>query len=185
VSDTQTLRDASRTPAASRDVQSRLRKPLIPSWLPAWWPALLWAAVIFTMSTDVFSARHTAGIIEPVIRWLAPSLSEDQIDLIHHIIRKTAHFSEYFVFGLLLYRAVRGSTHKGWRWSWGLAAWFIAVGYSALDEIHQAFVASRTASPYDSMLDSIGALVAMVVLYAIFRFRQPRQPAAPAVPAPS
>jgi len=42
---------------------------------------------------------------------------------------------------------------------------FLRRGYSVLDEIHQAFVASRTASPYDSLLDSIGAFAAFVVLW--------------------
>jgi len=41
-----------------------------------------------------------------------------------------------------------------------------------MDEVHQAFVASRTASPYDSLLDSIGAFFAFAVLYLWFRFRR-------------
>jgi VanZ family protein len=48
-------------------------------------------------------------------------------------------------------------------------ALFIASSYSALDEIHQAFVASRQASPYDSLIDSIGALVAIIALWTFFR----------------
>jgi VanZ family protein len=64
---------------------------------------------------------------------------------------------------MLLYRAVRGS-RIGWRWSWGLTALFIAFSYSALDEIHQAFVASRQASPYDSLIDSAGAFLAFAIL---------------------
>jgi len=163
------------------EVQPRLGSLLIPAWLRAWWPALLWAAVIFMMSTDTFSAEHTGSIIEPILRWLFPSMAADQIDLIHHGIRKTAHFVEYFVFALLLYRGVR-SGHKGWRWSWGLTALFIAAGYSALDEIHQAFVASRTASPYDSLLDSAGAFVAIAVLWVWFRTRKPAMPLAPSAP---
>jgi VanZ family protein len=153
-------------------MQPRIGSLLIPAWLRAWWPALLWAAVIFTLSTDTFSAAHTASIFEPIFRWLIPSLTEDQFDLIHYCIRKTAHFTEYFVFALLLYRGVR-SGNKGWRWSWALTALFIAAGYSALDEIHQAFVASRTASPYDSLLDSAGAFVAIAALYLWFRRRKP------------
>jgi len=70
----------------------------------------------------------------------------------------------------LLYRGVRGD-RKGWRWTWGIAAFFCAAGYSVLDEIHQAFIASRTASAYDSLLDSIGALFAFAVLWLWFRFR--------------
>jgi VanZ family protein len=57
-------------------------------------------------------------------------------------------------------------------------ALFIASGYSVLDEIHQAFVASRQASPYDSLIDSTGAFFAFSVLWLWFRSRQ-RQGAIP------
>ncbi len=150
------------------EVQPRLKQLLIPTWLRTWWPAFLWAAVIFIMSTDAFSAQHTASILEPFIRWFIPGLTHAQFHLIHHYIRKTAHFIEYFIFCLLLYRGIRGS-RIGWRWSWGLTALFIASGYSALDEIHQAFVASREASPYDSLLDSTGAFFAFAILWLWFR----------------
>jgi VanZ family protein len=154
------------------EIQARLRPPRVPAWLRAWWPALLWAAVIFSMSTDTFSSEHTAWVFEPILRWMIPSLTAVQFESIHHVIRKSAHFTEYFVFCLLLYRGVRGD-RKGWRWTWGVTAWFCAAGYSVLDEIHQAFVASRTASPYDSLLDSIGALAAFGVLWVWFRWRRP------------
>ena len=123
------------------------------------------------MSTDTLSSEHTAWVFEPVLRWMIPSLTADQFETVHHVIRKCAHISEYFVFWLLLYRGVRGD-RKGWRCTWGLAALFCAAGYSVLDEIHQAFVASRTASAYDSLLDSIGALAAFGVLWAWFRWRR-------------
>jgi VanZ family protein len=153
------------------EVQPRLAQLLIPKWLRAWWPALLWAGIIFFMSTDTFSSEHTAWVLEPIVRWLFPSLTPDQFDLVHHYIRKTAHFTEYFVFCLLLYRGVSGA-RKAWRWSWGLTALFIAASYSVLDEIHQAFVASRTASAYDSLLDSAGAFVATAALLLWFRYRK-------------
>jgi VanZ family protein len=140
------------------------------SWLRAWWPALVWAAFIFTMSTDTFSSEHTATLFEPLLRWLHPSFTKHQLHVIHFYIRKSAHFTEYFVFCLLLYRGVRGM-RQGWRWTWGLAALSIAAGYSALDEIHQAFVASRGASAYDSLLDSAGAFFATAALWLWFRSR--------------
>jgi len=152
------------------EIQARLPPPRVPAWLHAWWPALLWAGFIFSMSTDTFSAEHTASVLEPILRWMVHSLTEDRFSRIHFFIRKSAHFTEYFVFCLLLYRGVRGE-RKGWRWTWGVAALSCAAGYSVLDEIHQAFVASRTASPYDSLLDSIGAFAAFVVLWMWFRFR--------------
>ena len=152
------------------EMEGRLHTPNHLRWLMAWLPALCWAAVIFSLSTDAFSADHTGRILRPILFWLMPHLTEQGFDTIHFFVRKTAHFTEYFIFCLLLYRGIRGG-QRGWRWSWALAALFIASGYSALDEIHQAFVASRTASPYDSLLDSIGATFAVVGLFLWFRWR--------------
>lgn len=165
------------------EMRPRLGKLLIPAWLRAWWPALLWACLIFTLSTDTFSSEHTASVFSPIIHWLFPYLSPDQFALIHHLIRKTAHFTEYFIFCLLLFRGFRGG-RKGWRWTWGFSAWFAAAVYSCLDEVHQAFVASRTASPYDFLLDSIGALFAVAALYLWFR-RHRSDPPALQEPVPS
>jgi VanZ family protein len=144
---------------------------VVPQFVRSWWPAFLWAAIIFSLSTDSFSAEHTGTILYPIFHWLIPSLTVHQFEPIHHFIRKSAHFTEYFIFCLLLFRGVR-SERTGWRWTWALAALSIAAGYSALDEIHQAFVVSRTASAWDSLLDSAGAFVASVALFLWFRFRR-------------
>ncbi len=157
------------------EVQPRLASSLIPAWLRAWWPALLWASLIFFLSTDLFSQEHTSGIIEPLIRWLLPHLSHRQVVHIHHIIRKCAHFTEYFIFCVLLFRAIRGA-RIGWRWTWGITALIIAASYACLDEIHQAFIASRTATPWDSLLDSIGAFFAYLALFTWFHLRKSSPP---------
>ena len=166
------------------EIESRLRETKPFGWLRAWWPAIAWACVIFVMSTDTFSSKHTASIFEPILRWLIPSLTAHQFEVIHYGIRKSAHFIEYFLFCLLLYRGVCGG-RTGWRWTWGLAALSVAAGYSALDEIHQAFVASRHASPYDSMIDSTGAFFGIVVVWLRFRFRRHAPPAVPSFPDPA
>jgi VanZ family protein len=153
-----------------REVQPRLRELPTIKWLRVWWPALLWAMVIFGMSTDTFSAEHTGSIIEPILRWIYPAITRAQFEIIHHFTRKSAHFTEYFIFGLLLFRSVRRG-RAGWRWSWGLTALSIAAVYACLDEFHQSFVPSRTASPYDSLLDSVGAFAAVIFLFLWFRWR--------------
>ena len=158
------------------EMQPRLHKLLIPAWLRAWWPALVWACIIFTLSTDSFSSENTATLFSPLVHWLLPHLSLDQFNYIHHIIRKSAHFTEYFIFCMLLFRGIRGD-RSGWRWTWGFSAWFVAAVYSCLDEIHQSFVVSRTASPYDSLLDSIGALFAFAALWLWFYLRRSKAPA--------
>jgi len=143
---------------------------MVPPVVRAWWPALLWAGLIFSLSTDTFSTHNTGTVLYPIVHWFWPSIAYDQFDAIHYFIRKSAHFSEYFIFCLLLFRGVRGR-RSGWRWTWAVAALSIAAGYSALDEIHQAFVASRTASPWDSLLDSTGAFVASAAMWIWFRLR--------------
>jgi VanZ family protein len=142
-------------------------------WLRAWLPVLVWAALIFTMSTEYFSAEHTGGIILPVLHWLFPSWTPRELRAAHYYVRKSAHFIEYFVFAMLLYRGVRGAW-KGWRWTWALAAASVSAFYAALDEIHQSFVAGREARVFDAVIDTAGALAAMFVLWLWFRLRAPR-----------
>lgn len=149
-------------------------KHMISGWLRAWWPALLWATIIFLASTDSFSSENTSRFIEPLLCWLFPTTPHDTLDYIHRLIRKAAHFVEYFILFVCIYRGFRRS-RPGWRWSWALAAWFIAAVYSALDEFHQTFVASRGPSAWDSLLDSTGALVALLTLFLLYRrFQRPR-----------
>ncbi len=146
-----------------------LPQSMIPGWLRAWWPAILWSVVIFSASTDSFSSAHTGVVLWPILHWLFPSMTEDQFELMHLYARKSAHITEYFIFYLLLFRGMRGD-RKGWYWTWAFGAWFIAAAYSALDEIHQSFVASRTASPVDSLIDSTGALLALIVVFLFYRY---------------
>ena len=149
-------------------------RPFVSPFFRSWWPAVLWGCLIFYLSTDTFSSEHTGAVLYGVFHWLVPSLTSAQFAPIHHLIRKSAHFTEYFVFCVLLFRGAR-SERDGWRWTWALAALSIAAGYSALDELHQAFVASRTASPWDSLLDSVGAFAASLVLFVWYR-RRPSRP---------
>jgi VanZ family protein len=139
-------------------------------WLRSWLPALCWAGVIWALSTSSFSAEHTASFLAPGLRWLYPAITPEQIATIHFLIRKTAHFTEYFVFSLLLFRGRRGE-EEGWRWTWALSAFALAAVSAMLDEVHQSFVEGRTASVSDAVLDSAGALAAMICSWMWMRLR--------------
>jgi VanZ family protein len=138
--------------------------------LRAWWPALAWSSLIFVASTDAFSADHTSHVIVPAIYWLFPHIGAENVELIHHVIRKCAHFVEYFIFFLFLYRGIRAGRRE-FHWSWGLIAWAIAALYSLSDEFHQIFVQSRGPSIRDSLLDSTGAFLALLIVFYIYRRR--------------
>jgi len=129
-----------------------------------WLPAIAWAGVISSLSTDIFSSEHTSRFIIPLLRWLFPHWSNDTLELMHGIIRKSAHVTEYFIFSIFLLRAIRGKNRE-WTLRWAVWAVVIAAGYAALDEFHQSFVPSRTASPWDALIDTVGASAAQAVLW--------------------
>ncbi|HEY6395361.1 MAG TPA: VanZ family protein [Candidatus Binataceae bacterium] len=118
--------------------------------LNQWWPVIVWGLIIFALSTQAFSAANTSRIIDPILRFLFPSISNASIHVAHALIRKSAHFTE---FGILFWLLVRGPMAGRPYLALGLC-----VLYAFLDEGHQVFVPGRTASLFDVALDSTGAL---------------------------
>jgi VanZ family protein len=132
------------------------------NWLKRWWPALLWAVAISGFSTRGFSSEHTSHIIIPVLHWLFPSASYETLELLHHIIRKCAHFTEYFILSLLILRGVRAG-EKGWHLRWALVTVLFIFLYAGLDEFHQSFVPGRQAAFTDVLIDTSGGIAAQLV----------------------
>lgn len=81
---------------------------------------------------------------------------------IHHVIRKCAHFTEYFILSLLVLRGIRAGRSEA-RIAWALSAIAMVAFYASLDEFHQAFVPGRTPAVTDVLLDTIGAICAQIV----------------------
>jgi VanZ family protein len=145
-------------------------------WLKYWWPALVWAILISIFSTGTFTTENTSRVIIPVLHWLLPHASSETLSLIHHVIRKCGHFTEYFVLSLLLLHALRAGT-RAFGVRWALIVILIVAGYAALDEFHQSFVPGRGAAVSDVLLDTTGGtaaqlLVALLVLWRSIRKRE-------------
>ncbi|MBS1787193.1 MAG: VanZ family protein [Acidobacteria bacterium] len=147
----------------SGNPQSAFRNPK--SKLFYWLPPILWLAAIFYFSTDSFSGEHTGSLLYSIAHWIFPSLTVEQFQPIHFVIRKMAHFTEYGILALILFRAFRSGDITRWHWRWALFSWLIVVVYALLDEFHQTFVASRTPSIVDSMIDSLGGMTALLILW--------------------
>ena len=126
-------------------------------------PLVAWAALIFIGSGSVLSASHTSVVLRPVL-WLFPHASEATLALVHFLVRKGGHLTEYAILALLAARAFRTSPREFLRTRWFWVSLLFVVAYSLSDEFHQSFVPSRTASIYDSMIDSAGGLAALVFL---------------------
>jgi VanZ family protein len=124
---------------------------------------VLWLILISVASTGEFSAMNTSRIVRPLMLWLFPDISEARIQLTHLVMRKAAHLTEYAVLGWLAARAFATSSRDLLRRYWFLAALLLVILQAAVDEYHQSFVATRTGSPYDSLIDIGGGLFALIV----------------------
>ncbi|HUI25653.1 MAG TPA: VanZ family protein [Candidatus Kryptonia bacterium] len=153
-------------PAVAITDEARVTPPI--GWwelLRYWGVAVAWMGVISTLSSDAFSASNTSRYIDPLLRYFFPHLSLSQLFFLHTVVRKTAHLAEFFVLGLLLYWASRRGREPRWQVRWMVQSLVIAAIYALLDELHQAFVPSRTPSLVDSGIDFAGAAISQLVPY--------------------
>ncbi len=146
-----------------------LRQHLTKYWLPV----IFWMGFIFWMSTGTFSSENTQPWVEMVLRFLGPGILSQDVGLAHAAIRKAGHVAEYFILGLLLFRAFRGGSAASWRWKWSMLAVTVVLVWAAGDEFHQSFVPSRTASFVDVGIDTAGGVLAQFV--SVFWYRDKKR----------
>jgi VanZ family protein len=101
--------------------------------LRLWAPVVLWAAVIFALSSvpDLGTGLGTWDLV----------------------LRKIAHAGEFALLGALLLRALREE----------LPALALGIAYAVSDEVHQHFVAGRVGSPLDVLIDSVGVALGVLL----------------------
>jgi VanZ family protein len=132
-------------------------------------------ALIFSASSDAHSYEHSSRLIAPLLHWLFPQMPEAQVKIIHHVIRKCAHLTEYAVLALLLWRAVRRPVKndpRPWRCPEPGLALAIVFLYATSDEFHQIFVSMRTALVSDVFIDTVGGAAGLFALWTIGRWRK-------------
>jgi VanZ family protein len=116
-----------------------------------WIPAIAWAAIILISSGNTASAVNTAQWLRQVV----PAITPMQLETANFVIRKIGHLVAYAILGALNFRALRGRRP--------FLALAMAVAVSITDETHQAFVSSRTGTPWDVLIDGIGAALAVLL----------------------
>ncbi len=115
-------------------------------FLKYWLPTLLWAFLIFNISGR--SSIRTTDVY-----W------QD------FVLKKTAHFIEYFIFAILIYRSLKNTTSLSAKKILALS-FIVTVFYAVSDEFHQSFVPGREPRIRDILIDSAGSLTGL-----IFRFK--------------
>lgn len=148
-----------------------------PRKLRAWIPTLLWLCVLTAFSSDMFSAEHTGSVLEKVVHALFGSISPELFQQIHFLIRKSAHFCSYGLLSAFAFFSWRATFPAPPRWTlrWSLLGLLTAVIAGGMDEFHQVFVPSRTASLRDVFIDTTGAIFFQLAV-ALWLHRRNAQP---------
>ena len=142
----------------------------------------LWMGIIFWFSAQPadeseqmsLSVGHVAGLlfVDDYEDW--PQERQDTFEeRIDHGVRKTAHFTEYTVLGLLLVSMYRAYGHKGKR------LLLLAAGtgslYAATDEFHQLFVEGRSCQITDWAIDTCGVITGAAAVYLFCRILEKKK----------
>jgi VanZ family protein len=144
-------------------------------YVSTWLPVLIGLCVIAMESTDQFSSANTHGMLFHLFASMGIHPTTAGLESLNHVLRKTGHFLGYGVLSLLFWRAWRRTLQN--RATETLlhfrlrCAGFALLGTlitASLDEWHQSFIPSRTASPVDVALDMTGALACHLLLFIIF-----------------
>ncbi len=114
------------------------------------------------------SGAFSGGIMQFFKSFLDPS---DRIDpeFFHHIVRKTAHFTEFFLLGAL-YTGLRAKMTEPFRKAFFLLPPFAGLLTAVLDEFIQAFT-GRGSLVTDVVLDFCGVLTG-VLLASLYVWRR-------------
>lgn len=123
----------------------------------AWAPAVLWAAVIFALSSRSTLPVGLGGGLD-----------------------KVAHFGAFAVLGVFL---AHGAITWGLSIAWPLV---LGLVYAASDEIHQSFVPGRHSDVADWLADALGVAAGCLFMYRLRAWRArdaaaDRDPADPAL----
>jgi VanZ family protein len=140
----------------------------------AWFPVLFCALVIALESQTWFGADNTSGPLRVAWEFVFGPVSNRKWGAIHHMIRKTGHFTGYGLLSLSWLRAFRLALQRP---SFSPRFWLKPHALAMLgtfliacsDELHQAFLPNRTGRFQDVLIDCSGALFMQCVAAIWFR----------------
>ena len=119
---------------------------------------ILWMIFIFVMSSfDASSSSNQSNFIVDIITSI---INIKDTGLLSLIIRKLAHFTEYFILGILVINLINKYDKKI------IIAILLCIIYATSDEIHQIFVPGRSCQITDIMIDSLGSILG-IYLYKL------------------
>lgn len=148
---------------------NRLNYKKILSWLPA----ILLMILIFSFSAKeaTASSAESSHLLDAILQFLEKQTgitvtpASDIYELLHTLLRKLGHFSEYAALGCAL--VLPFYTQGLRRLRLFLSCEVGATLYAASDEFHQLFVAGRDGNLTDVCIDAAGACTGIVFAFII------------------
>ena len=127
-----------------------------------WIELLFWMGLIFYMSNqpgDVSSKQ--SGLVLKLFQFIGIDLNNELSELATFIVRKTAHFTEYFILYFLSINVMKCYLNIK---NTIFYSFIFSFFYACTDEIHQYFIPGRAMAFRDVLIDSAGALLAMIIV---------------------
>ena len=128
------------------------------------WTAAVTLYLLFVFHNSLTPADLSSQQSGAVLRFAAGLLETAGIPsgwLTEHLVRKTAHFAEYALFGVLLWNCLR--TYELPRRVWTLLEAWLILAAPFVDETLQLFSAGRSAQISDVWLDMAGACFGLAI----------------------
>lgn len=135
-------------------------------------PLVLWAGLVLFLSTGQASMSNTSRFIRPFLEFLFPNAPIELIDVYHGYIRKLAHITEYAILAFWAARAFSSSSQKILQKFWFVVSFALVLLVASIDETNQSYIASRTGSIYDVLLDASGGLAMIIGFYSVVNYRR-------------
>ena len=137
----------------------------------------LWTVFIFSMSLKPAdaSSQISKGTLNalldtfsPVIESVFGELADEKINILHTLLRKAAHFTEFFILGGIAFCFANELKIKPLRLK---HIWLLPLMYGVFvavtDEIIQLFVNGRAGRIFDVIIDTSGVIAAIIVMKTI------------------
>lgn len=131
---------------------------------------ITWLCGIFFFSNQPgeISIKQSDTIIYKITDIISTKNEEEKENISEKwtlFVRKTAHFLEYFILGLIVYLVLDSRNIKYIVTS----AIIVSILFASLDEIHQIFVVGRTSKVFDVFIDTLGSSIAILGTHFIKR----------------
>lgn len=139
----------------------------------SWTLLISWMCFIFFMSHQPGNvSSNQSDLVLKIFSFIGIELNDYFGEVATFIVRKTAHFSEYFILYLLSYNVFRYYV-KDKKYSIYLIL-FVAL-YAVSDEFHQAFIPGRGPAVRDVLIDTSGGAFAYITMNLFARFKSKKE----------